>query len=57
MREGDAAYVIKAERVGGRIKFELHHRHYISLGGQVYDIDNISVLTPRSHIALHQGGK
>ena len=33
MKKGYSAFVRKTERVGGRIKYELHHKQYISLGG------------------------
>ncbi|NBF11439.1 bacteriocin immunity protein [Pseudomonas sp. Fl4BN1] len=31
MRKGYSAFVRKTERVGGRIKYELHHKQYLSL--------------------------
>ena len=57
MRKGYSAFVRKAERVGGRRKYELHHKQYISLSGDVYNIDNVNVITPKRHIETHQENK
>ncbi|WP_431031660.1 colicin-like bacteriocin tRNase domain-containing protein [Proteus mirabilis] len=43
------------DSVGGRRSFELHHDKQISQGGEVYDIDNIRVATPKRHIDIHKG--
>ncbi|WP_434563701.1 hypothetical protein [Pseudomonas sp. R1-6] len=56
MRNGQSPYSIKKEQVGGRKVFELHHEIEISKGGDVYDVDNIRVLTPRRHIQHHREG-
>jgi len=53
MRDGNSPFVPVSGRVGGREVFELHHVHPIAQGGAVYDIDNIVVMTPKNHIALH----
>lgn len=55
MKKGRAPFVRKGDRVGGQLKFELHHAIYISNGGMVLDIDNIRVVTPRQHDAIHAG--
>ncbi|UZE87386.1 S-type pyocin domain-containing protein [Pseudomonas viciae] len=57
MKKGRSAYVRKAEKIGGRTKYELHHKHFISLNGQVYDIDNITLTTPKRHIEIHRERK
>ncbi|PYC16007.1 HNH nuclease [Pseudomonas mosselii] len=54
MRKGYAAFVKKSERVGGRIKYEVHHQTLISSGGEVYNIDNLRITTPKRHIEIHQ---
>ncbi|MDF0732709.1 S-type pyocin domain-containing protein [Pseudomonas entomophila] len=46
MKLGQAPFVPRSERVGARSVYELHHRKPISLGGDVYDVDNIT-LTPQ----------
>jgi hypothetical protein len=57
MQNGRSAYVRKAEKIGARTKYELHHKHLISLSGQVYDIDNITLTTPKRHIEIHRAHK
>lgn len=58
MRDGLSPIPQQTEHVGKRISFELHHLHEIGKGGEVYNIDNIRVLTPRQHIKQHsKGGK
>ena len=53
IKDGLAPFVIPTERVGGRIKFEIHHIEEIQYGGPVYDIDNLHVVTPKNHIRIH----
>lgn len=59
MKKGRAPYVRKTERVGKRVKAELHHLEMIKDGGRVYDVDNLGVVTPKRHIEIHsrKGGK
>ncbi|EOM1918670.1 HNH endonuclease, partial [Shigella sonnei] len=40
---------------GKRTSFKLHHEKPISQNGGVYDMDNISVVTPKRHIDIHRG--
>jgi hypothetical protein len=54
MRKGKAPRVRKADSVGGRRSYELHHLEKISEGGGVYDVDNLRVNTPRNHIDIHR---
>ncbi|MFJ4089032.1 S-type pyocin domain-containing protein [Pseudomonas psychrophila] len=54
MRTGRAPRVRKADRVGGKLSYELHHIAKVSEGGGVYDVDNLRVNTPRNHIDLHR---
>lgn len=55
MREGLSPYPLLADQSGGRKTFELHHDVEVSKGGEVYGLDNISVMTPKRHIQLHKG--
>lgn len=50
MADGRAPFAPRAERVGGRTRFEIDHRAPIFQGGGVYDIDNLQIMTPRTHI-------
>ena len=56
---GKSSFVRKSERVGGRLKHELHHVKAIKDGGDVFDVDNLRVMTPKKHIEVHKsnGGK
>ncbi|EPJ8533470.1 hypothetical protein PWM41_000215 [Providencia rettgeri] len=33
----------------------MHHDNPISEGGEVYDMDNLRVTTPKRHIDIHRG--
>ncbi|EOL9040741.1 S-type pyocin domain-containing protein [Cronobacter sakazakii] len=55
MKNGRAPYVRAQERSGKRVKMELHHKQEISKGGDVYNVDNLSVVTPKRHIEIHKG--
>lgn len=54
MRGGYAATARYVDAMGQRKVFELHHVVLVSEGGNVYDIDNIRVTTPRNHIDIHR---
>ncbi|MBN2993505.1 S-type pyocin domain-containing protein [Pseudomonas cedrina subsp. fulgida] len=56
MSTGRAAKTRKAGRVGKRSTFEIHHMIEISKGGDVYNLENLRVLTPKRHIELHKKG-
>ncbi|WP_122282241.1 S-type pyocin domain-containing protein [Pseudomonas syringae group genomosp. 3] len=49
-----APLVMAADRVGKRVKYEIHHKHWISEGGAVYDLDNLVIMTPKDHIQAHR---
>lgn len=51
---GLAPYPVPSEQVGGRITFELHHLEEIQHGGDVFNVDNINVTTPRLHTGIHK---
>lgn len=55
MRNGLSPRARYKDSVGGRRSFELHYDKQISQGGEVYDIDNIRVATPKRHIDIHKG--
>ncbi|GCB39904.1 hypothetical protein CITFRE_20390 [Citrobacter freundii] len=54
IRMGLAPYPIPSEQVGGRTTFELHHVEEIQHGGEVFNMDNINITTPRLHIGIHK---
>jgi hypothetical protein len=45
----------KGGALGGRFRYELHHITPIENGGGVYDLDNIVVVSPRTHVDIHAG--
>ena len=53
--KGYSPFTPKNQQVGGRKVYELHHDKPISQGGEVYDMDNIRVTTPKRHIDIHLG--
>ncbi|MFS2159574.1 S-type pyocin domain-containing protein [Pseudomonas sp. Pseusp122] len=57
MNNGNAPYAPETTWVGGRKKFEIHHKDWIKNGGPVYDMDNFVVLPPKHHIDTHQKEK
>ncbi|WP_336595926.1 hypothetical protein [Photobacterium phosphoreum] len=54
MKDGKAPRARFKDTVGGRRSFELHHMEEIQYGGEVYNIDNLRVNTPRNHIDIHK---
>lgn len=54
---GKSPFVPESGRVGGRQRFGLHHVKQIKDNGAVYEVDNIRVMTPKSHIEIHKEGK
>ncbi|WP_145520830.1 S-type pyocin domain-containing protein [Yersinia mollaretii] len=59
MRASKAPKARKIDSVDLRTSFEIHHIEFIKDGGEVYNIDNLRVVTPRRHIEIHskKGGK
>ncbi len=51
--KGYSPYTAPSEQVGGQMKFELHHVVFLKDDGEIYDIDNIRVVTPKEHGELH----
>lgn len=58
VRDGLAPSARPADQLGKRKKFEIHHIKPISEGGAVYDLNNLTVRTPKQHMKLHskEGG-
>jgi hypothetical protein len=57
LARGRAPVAIRPEQAGQRVKFEIHHIEYIKNGGEVYDVDNLAVMTPKLHIQIHKDVK
>ncbi len=55
IRTGKAPAPKESEQVGGKIKSEIHHIKSISEGSEVYNVDNMGIVTPKHHIEIHGG--
>ncbi|WP_277759285.1 S-type pyocin domain-containing protein [Pseudomonas sp. A34-9] len=54
MRNGKAPRARLMDAAGKRISHEIHHVELISEGGEVYDVDNLRIHTPKNHVEIHQ---
>ncbi|MEB0098238.1 HNH endonuclease signature motif containing protein [Pseudomonas sp. DC1.2] len=55
MHDGYAPNARYNDAIGKRKVFELHHIDLVSEGGEVYDVDNLRINTPKNHIDIHRG--
>ena len=55
IKVGKAPSPRENEQVGGKVKYEIHHINPIVEGGEVYNIDNMGIVTPKRHIEIHRG--
>jgi hypothetical protein len=55
MKKGKAPIVRDSDFAGARVKYELHHKMGLAEGGDLYNADNISIVTPKAHIEIHKG--
>ena len=49
MLKGNAPFTKVSQQVGKKKKYEIHHKTPIHDGGEVYDMDNLVIVTPRYH--------
>lgn len=54
IKKGNAPFPPPSEQVGGRQRFELHHIEPLGKGGDVYNVDNLKIMTPKAHIKVHK---
>jgi hypothetical protein len=54
MKNGYAPKARRQDHIGKKRSFELHHVDPVSEGGEVYNIDNLRVTTPKNHIDIHR---
>lgn len=54
MKQGLAPFALPDERVGGKVKYEIHHVERIADGGEVYDLDNMVIISPKFHMQMHR---
>ena len=51
---GKAPFAERAEHNGENARYEIHHIENIQHGGAVYNVDNLSVVTPKRHVEIHR---
>ncbi|PGQ47100.1 MULTISPECIES: WXG100 family type VII secretion target [Bacillus cereus group] len=49
MKQGKAPYSPRAEHYGNHNKYILHHKQPIDKGGDVYNLDNLIIVSPKMH--------
>ena len=49
MRNGRAPKVVLDQTYGQLESYILHHKTPIHAGGEVYNLDNLAIVTPRMH--------
>ncbi|MDH0731532.1 S-type pyocin domain-containing protein [Pseudomonas sichuanensis] len=54
MKQGLAPLALPDEPVGGKVKYEIHHVERIVDGGEVYDLDNMVIISPKFHMQMHR---
>ena len=54
MQTGHAPKARKQDHAGKKRSFEIHHVDFVSEGGEVYNLDNLRVNTPKNHIEIHR---
>ncbi|MPQ86267.1 S-type Pyocin [Pseudomonas sp. MAFF 730085] len=52
--QGLSPYAPLEEHLGENKKFEIHHVIPLEYGGELYNIDNLIIVTPRRHAELHR---
>lgn len=55
MKKGKAPIVRFSDTAGTRVKYELHHKVGLAEGGDLYNADNINIVTPKAHVEIHKG--
>lgn len=54
MSRGAAPLAKADERAGFRASYEIHHIIEIQNGGDVYSLENLTILTPKAHVKIHK---
>ena len=52
MAKGKAPLAQESQRVGGKTRYEIHHNTPIKANGGVYDLNNMTIVTPRYHMEI-----
>ncbi|MBT2374402.1 S-type pyocin domain-containing protein [Pseudomonas fluorescens] len=51
---GKAPFAQRPEHNGENARYEIHHIENIQHGGAVYDVDNLTIVTPKRHVEIHR---
>ncbi|MEZ2876864.1 MULTISPECIES: HNH endonuclease signature motif containing protein [Pseudomonas] len=54
LRNGKAPFAQRPEHNGENARYEIHHIENVRHGGAVYDVDNLAIMTPKRHVAIHK---
>ena len=54
LRNGKAPFAQRPEHNGENARYEIHHIENVQHGGAVYDVDNLAIMTPKRHVAVHK---
>ncbi|MHC8355861.1 S-type pyocin domain-containing protein [Pseudomonas sp. LB3P81] len=54
LMNGRAPFARRLDHNGENARYEIHHIEQIQHGGAVYDVDNLTVLTPKRHAEIHR---
>ena len=54
LRNGKAPFAQRPEHNGENARYEIHHIENVQHGGAVYDVDNLAIMTPKRHVAIHK---
>lgn len=53
IRNGNSPFTRERDRAGGRERYEIHHVITISKGGDVYNVDNMGITSPKRHFDIY----
>ena len=54
MSAGRSPRARRVDWAGSRLSHDIHHVEPISEGGEVYNVDNMRVNTPKNHVDMHK---
>lgn len=53
IKEGLSPFTLDSGHAGKRKTYNIHHVIPIHAGGEVYDMDNMRIVTPKLHLQIH----
>ena len=49
MKKGNSPFTLASQQLGGQKRYVLHHKTPIHAGGEVFNMDNLYIVTPKYH--------